>query len=162
GQGNKVDVAKTEWDASSRVMRLHLAPVPVGPIENFSVSLKWPNGFPQHGPNSWDISAEPAVTVMLSTVKVGIKTDLKFSSSPAPNSVRVGGQLALLREDSIEFTPRYPGLTAIEFEYVQSDSGSASEWREVAVIDVQTAANVDLPFAISISRDLVAEIRDVE
>lgn len=161
-QGKKLDVNKAEWDAESRVMRLTLPPTSVGPIENCTVSLRWPNGFPQHGPNSWDITAEPAVTVLPSPVKVGVKADIKFSSSPLPNSARVGGQLALLHDDRIEFTPRYPGLTAIEFEYVQPESTNASEWREVAVIDVKAAVNVDLPYAICASKELVVEIREVE
>ena len=97
-----------------------------------------------------------------SPIKVGIRANLSVSSTPAPNSARVGGLPALLRDDSIEFTPRFPGATSIEFEYVQSGPGKPSEWREVSVIDVQPAVAVDLPYATSASKDLDILIRQIE
>jgi Cft2 family RNA processing exonuclease len=164
GDGSKkLDVQAVEWDAISRMLRLRLSAVVVGNIENVNFSLRWPNGFIQRGPSVGDFSAEPIINFLPAFVKVGIGTSITVASTPAPDAARVGGKIAILESNEVKFTAKRPGPTEIEFEYGRlSDGGQDSEWREVAILDVQPSASVELPATTQTSRGLRVVVLKVE
>jgi Cft2 family RNA processing exonuclease len=159
--GRRLETRTADWDPLARLLRIQLSDVlEVGTIENLRVSLRWPNGFRQLGPSLGSVTAEPFVRFVPTPARVGTSVTVSIVSIPRPSLARAGGQPAVLDGETVHFTPSQPGPCRLELGY-QAATGDR-DWREVGILDVRPAAEVDLPHGTDVARGLDLVVHDVD
>lgn len=157
--GRRLSHESISWEPASRLLRIRLrSSAMVGTIEDVQLRIRWPNGFTQSGPSIGGFTLEPRVEFEPTPARVGVPGHVRVRSAPAPQRARVGGKIANMADDHVEFVPSRPGTAAIELEYATWDGGN--DWREVASLHVQPAATMDL--STDLSTGLQVTVRDVE
>lgn len=158
--GWALSITEQEWHEPARLLRVRLSPFGVGPIRDLRLKVRWPDGFVQDGPALGDFEAVPAVEFRNSTASAAIAIVLPLKAVPTPLAARVGKVRATITPTTIAFTPRHPGLNAVELQY--RSPGGETTWREVASVDVRPSALLSVSPVVAVGSQTSVTVSSVD
>ncbi len=136
-------IRRVEWLEPRRMLRISLEPMSgIGEFAEVLPTIRWANGFVQHGPLLPELTIDPDVQVIPERLQVGRPSRIRYCAVPRPIAAQVHDYPTTLTDDAIEFTPSRTGPARLFLCFPTLDGGS--EWREIAVMMIEDA-NVSEP-----------------